>query len=158
MIPSSSFVKQATSQNLSSESSSESSRIPVPLLSSLSISPVKDFTSTVSLIPANQHQSVVPFNTNQQLDALANQPGQFLAMGQQTQQVSQQPFIIQQQSGAQIFPPSDESYSQISHPQQQHTQSLSYQRQMESAQQPTLSQSSQFPTFPSFDQLAFSLP
>lgn len=68
------------------------------------------------------------------------------------EQQSQQPFIIPQQVEAQLFP-----LSQMSQPQQQQQQHF-YEEQMNLAQQSALPQSSHFPTFPSFNQFAFSLP
>ncbi|CAG9536806.1 unnamed protein product [Cercopithifilaria johnstoni] len=163
----------------------------IPFLSSIK--------NSIPLESVNQYQSIAPFNTNQQhLNSLAVQPRQFTAMGQQTQQVLHQPFIVQQQSGAQLYPPSGEPYSQMSQPQQQYAQSFgqqmgsvqqqsalpqsqyqsfgqqmgsvqqqsalpqspyqSFGQQMGSVQQQSaLPQSSQFPIFPSFENI-FSLP
>ncbi|VBB28367.1 unnamed protein product [Acanthocheilonema viteae] len=154
-IPSSNFMKQASSQKLFADTTRLNSQLIQPTNAQLSpeasqvflrhysISPIKNYIS------ANQYQSIVPFSTNQNLDTLPIQPGQFAMTGQQTQQVPQHAFITPQQLGTRLFLPSEKSYSQ-----QQHIQS----QQTELVQQSALPQSSQFPTFPSFNQFAFSLP
>uniref|UniRef100_A0A8L7YLR9 Uncharacterized protein n=1 Tax=Brugia malayi TaxID=6279 RepID=A0A8L7YLR9_BRUMA len=117
--------------------------------SGLSISPIKDFTSTVTQFTSTnqQQQSMMPLDSNQYLDASSIQNIRY---------VPQQSFIQQQE--AQLYPSIYESYSQMQPQQQHHAQSLLYEQQMPSAQQFALQQSvpshsSQFPLFPSFDQL-----
>ncbi|KAK6111980.1 hypothetical protein QQG55_45830 [Brugia pahangi] len=133
-------TKQFTKTKLSSETLHRSG---------LPISPIKDFTSTVTQFTSTkqQQQSTMPLDSNQYLDASAIQNIRY---------VPQQSFIQQQE--APLYPSLYESYSQMQ-PQQQHrAQSLLYEQQMPSAQQFALQQSapshsSQFPLFPSFDQL-----
>lgn len=111
-----------------------------------------------------QYQSMVPVNSNQYLDALAAQPGQFAAVGQQTQQLSQQPLLLQQpqQSGTLLLQQPQQSGTQLFHqssqPQPQHPPpSFLYEQQTQSVQQAAIPQSSQYPSFPSFNQFALSV-
>ncbi|EJW79120.1 hypothetical protein WUBG_09971 [Wuchereria bancrofti] len=154
-------TKQFTKQKLSSETLHRSG---------LSISPIKDFTSTVTQFTSTnqQQQSMIPLNSNQYLDASVNQdiryvPQQSVMQQQQLQQqqLQQQQQLLQQQQQqqqAQLHPSLYESYSQMQPQQQYHAQPLLYEQQMPSAQQfapqqSASSHSSQFPLFPSFDQL-----
>uniref|UniRef100_A0A8R1XUY9 Uncharacterized protein n=1 Tax=Onchocerca volvulus TaxID=6282 RepID=A0A8R1XUY9_ONCVO len=147
----------------------EDSRLPSPLHSSLPISPIKDLTSTVPPASVSHQQSIVPFShdTNQPPNTLAAQPGQFPTIKQQAQQVPQQfptgqqiqhapqqPVMSQQQQETSSSLQSQENsrisqhQPQFSQPEPQNMQSILF--------KPTLPKPSQFPTFPSFDQSAFS--
>ncbi|VDO53050.1 unnamed protein product [Onchocerca flexuosa] len=148
----------------------EDSRVFSPLHPSFPISSIKDLTPTVPHASTNHQQSIVPFSydTNQKPNSLVAQPEQFPTMKQQAQQAPQQfpmaeriqhspkqPLMSQQQPETSAFLPSQEN-SQISQ-HQPHFLQPEPQQMQSILSKPMLPKLSQFPTFPSFDQPAFSL-